>query len=60
MGKKCFNLGSAQFRSMALVVEEDEAANPLLIGFLSAVGVVLYTNCLPHLIQEFLRVLLHK
>jgi hypothetical protein len=45
---------------MALVVEEDEAANPLLIGFLSAVGVVLYTNCLPHLIQEFLRVLLHK
>jgi len=60
MGEKGFDLRFAQVDWMSLVVKQDEAANPLHVSFLSAVGVVLEPNDVPHLIQGFLRALLHK
>ena len=40
--------------------QQDEAANPLPVSFFRAVGVVLETNRIPHLIQQFLGRWLHR
>jgi hypothetical protein len=45
---------------MALVMKEDISANLLHVGFLSAIGIVFEPNSVLHLIEEFLRALLHE
>ena len=42
------------------MVEQVEAANLLHVSFFRAVGVVLETNRIPHLIQQFLGRWLHR
>ena len=38
--KEGFNFGGTHFGGVAFVVEEDEAADPLDVGLLGAVGIV--------------------
>jgi hypothetical protein len=44
---------------MALVVEQNEAANPLDVGFFCAVGVVLEPDSVSDLVQESFWWILH-
>jgi len=60
MGEECFACSFAHLPRMALIVKQAVAANPLHLSFFSAVGVVLETNRIPHLIQQFLRRWLHR
>ncbi len=39
---------------MTLVVEKDEAARPIHVGFFGAVGVMLEAQDIPQLVEEFL------
>jgi hypothetical protein len=43
-----------------LIVEEDEAADPLNLGFFSAIGVVLEPNDLTNLVKELSGWVLHS
>ncbi len=60
MGQKRFDFGFAHLLGMPLVVKQDEAANPLYVGFFGSVGVVFESDDISHLIQQFLRALLHE
>lgn len=50
MSEKSFDFSFAHLDGMALVMKEDEAANPLVIGLFSSVGVVLEENGITRLI----------
>jgi len=52
VGEKGFDLLGAHLFGVALVVEEDEAADPVHIGFLGADGVVLAADDLAHDIEQ--------
>ena len=53
LGEEGLELGSAHVLWMALVVEEDEAFNPMEVGLFSAVGVVLAAQGLADAVEEF-------
>ena len=42
------------------MVKQDEAANPLYVGFFGPVGVMFESDDISHLIQQFRRALLHE
>ena len=54
MCEKGFNFNRTHLLRMSLVVKQDEATNPLHIGFFSTVGIVPHPNCVAHLIQRLL------
>ena len=51
MSEEGFNLWNAHILWVALVMEKDIASNPLYVGFFCAIGVMLNTNRLTHLIE---------
>jgi hypothetical protein len=53
VGDEGFDFGIAHFIGVALVVEEDEAAAPVYVGFLCAKGVVLGLESLAHSVEKF-------
>jgi hypothetical protein len=58
MGKKAPNFSSAQFGRMTLAMEDDEAADPVRIGFLRPNTEVFETNDALDLVQQLRLVLL--
>ncbi len=52
MGEEGLNVGCAHFGRVAFVAEEDEAANPVYVGFFGAVGVVFGAQGVADLVQE--------
>src|SRR6266536_5027389 len=56
VGEEGFNFRRIHLAGMALVVKEDEALNPVGIGFFGTDGIVLDTQGLANLIEEFGRV----
>jgi len=51
--EKSLDFRGAHFGGVALAVKEDEAAHPLDIGLLGAVGIVPSAKGLTHLVEEF-------
>ena len=60
MGEKCPDFGAPHFLGMALVVEQDEALNPLHRGLLRAVSKMLEPDGITHPVQEFSGGRLHE
>lgn len=59
VGEEGFDFGDTHFVGVTLVVEEDEAANPLNVGFFCAIGIVLEANGIADLVKELSRWALH-
>ena len=53
MVEKCFYLGPAQFLRMTLLVEKDKALDPVDIGLLRSVGILLQAQGLKHAVEQF-------
>ncbi len=54
VGEKGFHLSDAHLPRVAFVVEEDEAPDPLQVGFFGAVSIMLSAEDNLHLIEELL------
>jgi hypothetical protein len=54
VGEERLHLGAAHVLRMALGVEQDEARDPIHIGLLGAVGIVLEAQRVANLIEQFL------
>ena len=54
LGEVLLNLRSAHLSGVALIMEEDEVLDPVDVGLLSANGIVLETDGILNLIEQFL------
>jgi hypothetical protein len=59
VGEEGFDFGDAHFVGVTFVVEEDEAADSLNVGFFGAIGIVLEANGIADLVKELSRWVLH-
>lgn len=53
VGNEGFDFGNAHVSGMAFVMKENEPLCPFYIGVFSAIGVVLGSKGVPHLVEEF-------
>lgn len=60
VGEEGLDFGSAHLGWVALVVEEDEAANPGDVGLFGADGIVFEPNSVTNLIEQFPGALFHR
>ena len=51
VGEEGFNIRDAHLLGMALMMKQDVAANPLHVGLLCTVGIVLEPNSLSNLVE---------
>jgi hypothetical protein len=59
VGQERFNLSVAHVFRMALVVKQDEARDPIHIGFFGTEGIMLEAQSITHLVEQFLWVWRH-
>jgi hypothetical protein len=59
VGEEGFDFGDTHFVGVTFVVEEDEAANPLNVGFFCPIGVVFEANGIADLVKELSGWVLH-